>query len=225
MPNSVKVLISLTFTILVFSTVKAELDIFELNYFEIFTKIISELLVGVSIGFLITVAYSAIQGAGRLIDLLSGFGFSAIIDPVNNSNATVTTNFYSIIATTLFFIIGGPGILINGIAQSYSVIPLGKFTINAAATQMLARSFSDIFLTALKIAAPIMAALFLTEIALAILTRAIPQLNFFVVGFPLKIAATLLLLGFTLINTVPYMQVLFNDSFMNMEYFLKVLKQ
>ncbi len=223
-PNNVKILISLTFTILIFPIVKTDLNIAELNYFEIFSNIISELLMGLAIGFFITIVYSAIQGAGRLIDFSSGFGISAVLDPVNNISATVTTNFYSIIATTLFFMIGGHRIIISGVAQSYAIIPLGKFTLNSAAVQMLSRSFSDIFLIALKVSAPIMAALFLTEIALAILTRSIPQINVFVVGFPLKIAAGLLIVGFTLINTVPYMETLFKNSFLNIDYFLKVLR-
>lgn len=222
-PIPVKLLISMTFTILVFPIVKTEIDITALSYFEIFYKIASELLIGISIGFIITVVYSAIQGAGRLIDLMGGFGFSSVLDPINNSNTTVTSDFYSIIATTLFFTIGGHRILITGIAQSYSLVPLGAFTLNSSAIQILSRSFAGIFLMALKVAAPLMATLFLTEIVLAILSRAIPSLNIFVIGFPIKIAVTVLITGFTLVNTVPYFEVLFKESFINMDYFLKAM--
>ena len=223
-PNSVKLLISLTFTIIVFPTLKARIDIMALSYFEIFYKIAAELLVGVSIGFLITVVYSAIQGAGRLIDVMGGFGFSSVLDPINNSNTTVTSDFYSIIATTLFFTIGGHRTLISGIAQSYLFVPLGTFTVNSASIQILTRSFSGILLMTLRIAAPLMATLFLTEVVLALLSRAIPSMNIFVIGFPIKIAVSVLITGFTLINTVPYFEILFKDSFINIDYFLKAMR-
>jgi flagellar biosynthesis protein FliR len=223
-PNLMKLMISLTFTIIVFPIVKTEIDIMALTYFEIFYKIAAELFIGISIGFIIAAVFSAIQGAGRLIDVMGGFGFSSVLDPINNSNTTVTSDFYTVIATTLFFTIGGHRTLIEGIAQSYSLVPLGTFTVNSAMIQILSRSFTGILLMALKIAAPLMAVLFLTEVVLALLSRALPSMNIFVIGFPIKIAVTVLITGFTLINTVPYFEVLFKDSFINIDYFLKAIR-
>lgn len=222
LPHSVKLLFSLAVTLLVFPLVGIELNIMELSYFEIFYYLFSEFLLGLVISFMVTIVFAAIQLAGRIIDLNSGFGFSNLVDPVTQDTITVTSKFYSVVAATLFFLIGGHRLLLQAALESYRLIPLGSFRFSQQALNILIRAFGDIFIIGFRIAAPIMAALFLTEVALAILSRAIPQIRVFLIGFPLKISVTFLIIALTLINTVPYLQGLFEDSFVNIQYFLKL---
>lgn len=223
-PESVKLFFSLSFTVLIFPMLGISLNIMDLNYFEIFKFLASELIVGLIIGFIVTAVFSAVQMAGRIIDLNNGFGFSQIVDPVSNTSATVTSNFFGIIATTLFFIMGGHSLLIGAIIKSYEILPPGRFEFRPEVLEILVRSFGNILVLGFKIAAPVAATLVLTEVALAVMGRVIPQIPIFIVGFPLKIMVSLLIVALTMINTIPYLQDLFNDSFVNINYLLKFLR-
>ncbi|MBN2072694.1 MAG: flagellar biosynthetic protein FliR [Actinobacteria bacterium] len=223
-PNSIKIFFSLSFAVLIFPMLSININIMDLDYFEIFRFLASELIAGLIIGFIVTAVFSAIQMAGRIIDLNNGFGFSQIVDPVSNVSSTVTTNFFGIIATTLFFVTGSHGILIGAIARSYEMLPAGRFEFRPEVLEILLRSFGDILVIGFKIAAPVAASLVLTEVALAIMARVIPQIPIFIIGFPLKIMVSILILALTMINTVPYLKDLFNDSFVNIGYLLKFMR-
>ncbi len=226
-PRTVKVLITLAMAIIVFPIVvinAIKLDIKQFNFFEIFYYIAIEFLIGLVISFVITIIFAAIEFAGHLIDFNSGFGFSAVIDPITQQNTTLTSKFYFLLGTALFFVINGHNSVINAVVESYRVLPIGLTKINLNSINYLIRSFANIFMIGFKIAAPIVITLFITEVALAVLARAIPQLNVFLVGFSLKISVLFIILAIMLINTVPYLQGLFEESFLNVRTVIHALK-
>lgn len=221
-PNIVKALITLAVTIMIFPLVSVEINIWQVSYFQIFYYLGIEFLIGLIIAFVISIIFIAAQFAGSIIDFNSGFGFASVVDPLTQDNVTLTSKFYFLVAMTLFFTIGGHNLITGSVVESYRVLPLGEFKLSMESLKFLMRSFASIFSIGFKIAAPIFVTLFLTEVALAILARAIPQMNVFLVGFSLKISVLFVLLAVTLINTVPYLQGLFEDSFLNVKSFLKV---
>jgi len=223
-PGQVKALFTLAFALAIFPLSAIEMDLNALSYFDVFSKIASEFIFGLIIAFMVTIVFTGVQVAGRFIDLNSGFGFSNIVDPMTQEEVTITSRFYFICAVTIFFVIGGHSFLIRAIAESYNFIPIGQFGFNSQTAGIIMRSFGDIFIIGFKIAIPVMASLFLTEVALAILSRAIPQIQVFLLGFPLKISVTFIVIALTLINTVPYLQSLFEDSFVNIDYIMKTLR-
>jgi flagellar biosynthetic protein FliR len=225
LPNILKILVTLSVTILVFPLLSIKIDIRQLNYFQIFYYLLSEFICGLLIGFLSSIIFFAIEFAGNLIDFSSGFAFASIINPLTQENITLTSKFYSLVATTLFFTIGGPTILLQVIIESYKILPMASFlNMNMEIIQFIIKDFASIFNIGLKIAAPVAVALFLSDVALAIISRAIPQLNVFMLGFSVKIYVLFIILAITLINTVPYLQGLFEDSFLNIQNFIKILK-
>lgn len=223
-PNQIKALFTLAFAFIIFPIVMVEMDLNSMSYFDVFARIASEFIFGLVIAFMVTVVFTGVQVAGRFIDLNSGFGFSNIIDPMTQEEVTITSKFYFICAVTIFFVIGGHSLLVRAIAESYNFMPMGQFSLNSQAVGTIIRSFGDIFIIGFKIAIPVMASLFLTEVALAILSRAIPQIRVFLIGFPLKISVTFIVIALTLINTVPYLQGLFEDSFVNIDYIMRSLR-
>jgi len=222
-PNNVKVLLSLSFALLIFPMVGIKLDIMNLNYFEIFSYLASEVIFGLVIGFIVSAVFAAIQAAGRIIDINNGFGFSQIVDPVSNISTTPTSNFFSVVAATLFVTIGGHNLLIGAIVKSYIAAPMGKVVFQSGILEILIGTFGNILVVGLKIAAPIMATLILTEIVLAVMARIIPQIPVFIVGFPLKILVSLVAVAYTMVNTIPYLQGLFENSFMDIDNLLRLL--
>jgi len=105
---SVKAMFTLAFSMLIFPVVGIELDLMDLNYLEIFMFLASEFLLGLVISFIVTIIFAAVQLAGRIVDLNSGFGFSNIVDPVTQDTVTITSQYYTVLSTTLFFCNGRP---------------------------------------------------------------------------------------------------------------------
>lgn len=150
--------------------------------------VVKEALVGVIMGFLVSLLFTAIQMAGAFIDLEIGFGFASVVDPMSKQNNAVIGQLQNLAATLLFLAINGHHLMIRGLADSFSVLPLGQMSLSAETASGIAQSFAVIFLAALKIGAPVVGAIFLTDVSLGILSRTVPQLNVFVVGFPAKLA-------------------------------------
>ncbi len=171
--------------------------------------IIKEFLVGLSIGFIAYISYNAIYIAGEIIDMQIGFGMVSVLDPVNNIQVPVTSNIYFIISMLLFLAINGHHMLIRALFDSFATLPIGTVVFDASLADGLMRIFSAIFSTGFKIAAPVIAATFMCEIALGTISRMVPQLNIFVVGMPLKIVVGLVVLLFTIPIFMNVMEALF----------------
>jgi flagellar biosynthesis protein FliR len=151
-----------------------------------------EVLIGLIMGFLASLMFSAIQMAGSFIDLQVGFGFASIVDPMTKQQNAVIGQLYNLAATLLFLAINGHHMMLRGLADSFTVMPLGAMNMTAQASADMIRLFSIIFISALKISAPVVGAIFLTDVSLGILSRTVPQLNVFVVGLPAKLAVGLM---------------------------------
>jgi flagellar biosynthesis protein FliR len=151
-----------------------------------------ELLVGLVIGLVAQMLFAAVQLAGSFIDVGAGFAIATTIDPVNNTNLTVLGRAYNMIATAAFLAIGGHLFLMQAIVASFSLIPPWTMPrIPVFVEGVLLRS-DEMFVIAMQIAAPLMAALLITDVALGIMSRAAPQMNVFIVGLPVKIGVALI---------------------------------
>lgn len=159
--------------------------------------VVAQVLVGLALGFVAQVLMSAVQAAGGFIDVFGGFTVSAAYDPLSMSQSAVLGRAYGLLATVLLFAVNGHLVLMHGFLRSFDAVPLGGVELGTLST-VLTRDVGVLFVAALEIAAPLLAALFLADVALGLLTRAAPQLNAIMLAFPLKILLTLALLGFSL---------------------------
>jgi flagellar biosynthetic protein FliR len=153
--------------------------------------------VGLALGFVVQLLFAAVQAAGELVDLFAGFTIAATYDPFTNANQAVFGRLYQLIATTLLFVSGGHLLLLEGLLDSFAAVPSGLPDLGATSAELL-DALALFFLSALEIAAPLLGVLFLTEVALGLLSKAAPQMNVFTLGFPVKILLTLLLGGLAL---------------------------
>jgi len=150
-----------------------------------------EVLVGLAIGFAVSIVFSAVQVGASLIDTSIGFSMATLIDPTNNAQASVLGSFYSIVATLAFLAVNGHHWLLAGFTRSYDTIALGE---RPDMEQMLANlfvTFGQLFALAFQIAAPVLVTLLLVDVVLGIVARVVPQMNVFFVGIPLKIGVGL----------------------------------
>jgi flagellar biosynthesis protein FliR len=164
------------------------------NIYDFALLVLKEFLVGVTIGYVSFLVFSAIYLAGQLIDMQTGFSMVSVLDPMSNIQVPVTSNFYFIISMLIFLSINGHHLLIQALFKSYNMIPLGNASFNQNLMSDIIRVFGDIFIIGFKISAPIIAAILITDVALGVISRTMPQLNVFVVGMPLKIILGVLII-------------------------------
>jgi flagellar biosynthetic protein FliR len=160
--------------------------------------VLKEFTVGLTIGYAGYLVFAAMYIAGQIIDMQIGFGVVNVLDPVSNTQVPITANFYYTITMLLFMAMDGHHLLIRAICQSYTIVPLNTANFNNNLMNDILSVFGNIFIIALKIAAPVIAAIFLVAIALGIITKTVPQLNIFIVGMPMKIAMGLILMVITI---------------------------
>lgn len=153
-----------------------------------------QVLVGATMGFVVYLAFSAVQAAGELVDLASGFTLSSLYDPMTNVSSSMFGRVQALLATTLLFASGGHLLLVRGLVTSFHTAPLRPMALGDVG-RLVTDGLGRFLTAALEIAAPVMVVLFLAELALGLVSRAVPTLNIFAVGFPVKILLAVSLSG------------------------------
>lgn len=162
---------------------------------ELLVTAFTQVLIGLSLGFITQLILGAIAAAGQLIDLFGGFSMAQAFDPMTMNQNTVFGKFHQMLATMLLFATGGHLLVIGGLLKTFEVLPLGESPDLDGGPEMLITTFSMFMFTAVQIALPMIAVLFIADLGLALLTKVAPQMNALNVMFPAKIGLVLLLLG------------------------------
>lgn len=158
--------------------------------------VLQELATGLLLGFLVYVIFAAIQSAGSLLDLFSGFQMAQAFDPHMMVNGAQFTRLLQMAAIALLFSSDGYQLVIGGLTASFSALPLAGGMDLSQPVEAMTTAVTGMFLAAVQIAGPLLVVLFLADVGLGLLTRVAPALNAFSLGFPLKIFLTLMLAGF-----------------------------
>lgn len=146
-----------------------------------------EAAVGAVIGFVTIMVFAAIQAAGDFIDMHAGFSFATMVDPVYGTQTAIAGRVHHILAGLIFFVANCHHIMLCGLADSFKIAPVGTFALSPNVADGFVVLFGSLFAVALRIAAPVVAAVFLADVAIALVSRAVPQMNAMMVGFPLKL--------------------------------------
>ncbi len=152
-------------------------------------------LVGLAFAFSLAVLFAAVEAAGAFADLGAGFSYGNEIDPFSGNAAGAFSSLYSLMGIAVFFAIDGEAWVITGLDRSFQLVPLTAMPQISTLIGGTVRVFSTIFASALEIAAPVVIALLITDVAFGVVSRVVPQLNVFAVGFPAKVAVALLIVG------------------------------
>lgn len=165
---------------------------------DLFWLVLKEMLVGATFAFTIAALFAALSTAGAFLDLSIGFSFGSLVDPVTGSQSTIIAQLYGLVGTLVFIAIGGDGWIVQGLARTYDLVGLEQAPQLGALIAGADAAFAGIFIAAIQVAGPVMLALILTDAAFGVVSRVVPQLNVFAVGFPAKVVVGLLLVGATL---------------------------
>ncbi|RLB69592.1 MAG: flagellar biosynthetic protein FliR [Deltaproteobacteria bacterium] len=210
-PLILKAGISLLLVVLLLPLLRhqAHPPLFEGGLVMILVQIVRELAIGVTIGFMAAMLLAAVQTAGQLMGFQMGFSIVNVIDPVSSVQVSIIAQFQYLVALLVFLSLGAHRWFIRAMNESFQLIPLGGFSLSNDLLQMLVRYSANIFVIAIKLGAPLMVALLLCNVILGVLARTVPQMNIFIVGYPLQIGLGLLVLAFS----APYMVTMFQGLY------------
>jgi len=183
-----------------------------------------QFLVGSVIGFISNIVLQAAQFAGAMLDIQLGLSAAAVYDPATGSSVNILNRFQFYFAMLLYLAIDGHHILIKSICESFKILPLTGVTYNGPLMGELIKLTGQIFYVGIQIAAPMLAALFIVQIALGLLSRVAPQMNVFMLSFPLNILVGVILFMFSLGFIKLALTNLFEKNFFDMLNAIKIMK-
>ncbi len=160
--------------------------------------VLKELFVGTTISLLFVLIFHAAQTAGSLIGYQVGLAMASEFDPNVGAQVSVIGRFWFIMASLIFLTIDGHHMMISAFANSYEVIPAGAVYLDSSIAELVMKYTAYVFVLALKISAPVLITLFLTDVALGTIAKTMPTMNVFFVGFPVKIAMGLIVMAMSL---------------------------
>ena len=197
-PSSMKIGFILFLSIAIFPLVEGRPLPEPRGIFDLAIFLISDVTIGLGIAFITRLIFTAVQIAGTVVDFQMGFGVVNVIDPQTDTQVSVTAQFHNIIAVLIFLAVDAHHFIIQAIVESFFIINPAEINFASITPEYMLYLFSATFTTAVKIAAPIMAILFFLSVGLGLVARTVPQMNVFIVGFPLQIGVGLLMVGLSI---------------------------
>lgn len=217
-PTPVKVLFSLILTVVIapLALVKAgsSLAISE----DVILWAGRELMIGLFLGFMMRMYFFAVSVAGELIGISSGLASAQIFNPSLGSSSNVVEQLQVMIATLLFLALNGHHFFLEGMLKSFDTLPLGVFGLNLDAFQSVGVLIRDVTIFGLKIAAPVIVAIFLTHLGMGIIGKAVPQINVLVTSLQVTILVTMVVMIVSIpagVSTMNEMMASMAGDFMN----------
>lgn len=213
LPNTLKIGFCLLIAYVIYSSTA---DIKAIHYGSIIEFVLlcmKELLFGLVLGYVTTLFFSIVKTAGQVMDMQMGFGMVNVMDVQNNVKIPVTGNLLSIVMLLSFFSVNGHLKLIYIVKATFTNIPVGAVRLNPLIGLTTLEVFVLAFVLAINVALPMIAAGLLGEVLLGVIVRAIPQMNIFVVGIPLKIILGFMMLLLIIPIFVNFSGTLFDHMF------------
>jgi len=186
-------------------------------------NIIKELIIGVLLGYSVKFLFTGIRLGGQIIGFQMGIGIANIMDAQSEAQIPLISEFKNIMGLLIFFSLNAHHHFLKGLMDSFILAPPASFSLNIFSIEKLFSFAGNIFIISLKIGAPIIASLLLTEIALGIIVRTVPQMNIFMVALPLRIIIGLLMIAFSLPFFLYISRGLFSNIYINIIVLLKAV--
>ena len=217
-PNSIKAAMALFFTIVFYASMPP-LQI-EITVPSIIMAILSEMFFGLAIGVVLLISFNVITFAGGIISFMMGFSMASAIDPQSGVSMPIISQFLSLMGLMILFSIDMHHWILLFINDSLSSIPLGGFLMEQNFFEYILFASSKMFVVGFMIAFPIIALTWLSDVIFGMLMKTMPQFNLLVIGFPIKImvsfvvliatfSASMLILKAEMIEAFNYLEMFF----------------
>ncbi|GAG21736.1 unnamed protein product, partial [marine sediment metagenome] len=194
-PRLVKIGLSLMITMILVPTLDISKVALPEDLLSYTVMIGREMLVGMVLGFISMIIFHGIQFAGDLLGFQMGLRIGNIIDPMSEEQISVIGSMQNLLAVLIYIGMSWDHFLFKAMAASFQVIPVSGVVFQEQLIWELLRMSAAIFVISIKMGAPILAALFLADVSLGFIARTAPQINVFIIGFPVKVGLGIFLLG------------------------------
>lgn len=168
--------------------------------------VLSETLFGLAMGLAMQLVFTGLQMGSHILGVQMGFGLGSVYDPVTGAQFGAFDQFYAVLVALVFFGMNGHHIVIQAFAETLRAVPPGTWNPMVLQAGGIAGLASGLMITAVRVAMPIVVALFLTDVGMGFVAKTVPQANILVVGMPLKIGVGLIVLIAALPATSSLMQ-------------------
>jgi flagellar biosynthetic protein FliR len=176
---------------------------------------VNELLVGLVMGIAMVFIFAAVQYAGQIIDFQMGFAIVNLIDPTQDIQIPVMGFFHFLIAILIFLAMDAHHWIIRALVDSFEIVPIMTAGFSGLVIGSISKAFGDLFVIAMRIAAPTIAVLMLYNASLGIIAKTVPQINLLIVGFPVRIALGMIVVGLSMTFFYPYLSTAFDLMVVN----------
>jgi flagellar biosynthetic protein FliR len=183
---------------------------------------VQQVIIGLTIGFIVQMVFAALAFAGQSIGLGMGLGFASMVDPQNGQQAPLVSQLYTMTGTLVFLSLDGHLLLIKMLLDSFTSLPIGQDGLAKADIWTLIAWSSRMFAGGVLLAMPLVISLLLVNIGFGVATRAAPQLNIFSVGFPVTLMLGLALIWLTFPNVLGQLSGLLTDAYELIEQVLRL---
>lgn len=183
-----------------------------------------EVLLGLIFGLMCSWVFSAVEMAGHLLDMQIGFGIVNVFDPQFGQQVPLLGNFKYLLALIIFLASNGHHLLLSALFASFKILPVADWSLPVSIVPLFADLVANIFIIAIKISLPVLVTIFLTDVALGILARVMPQMNIFVVGIPGKLIVGILMLTLALPFYILLLEVVFNGLYTDLYRLLATIQ-
>lgn len=187
--------------------------------------VIGEALIGIILGFFMTIIYSAFSSAGQFFSLQMGFGASETFDPLAQIENPLMGQYLNLVAMLVFLTVGGfQKLFLGGFQRSLQTLSMeGLVSAREGVLGLLLSGFAGLFVDALIISMPILGTLFLVSLSMGLLSKAAPQMNLLTEGFPISITVAFILILATMPFLVEAFARVIDSGFFKMQDFLASL--
>ena len=197
------------FSLVTFPVVRAYLPTAEMVPLSLLTLLLGEVALGMMVGFLGQLVFMAAEFGGSIIGYQMGFAAANVFDPANQRQVALISQFQSVFAILLFLVLDVHHLFLEALVASFRMLEPGSLNLSGGAIPMLFEAVSHSFDLGIRLAAPVLALLLLSNLTLGLMARVFPQLNVFLLSYPLNIGVAFIVMGLTM----PLVAVLLQQEF------------
>ncbi|MGN6579825.1 MAG: flagellar biosynthetic protein FliR [Bordetella sp.] len=221
-PNLFKIGLAFLLTVAIAPAI-SHIPHIDINSWEALLVVAEQTVIGLAMGFVMQIIFTAVETGGEFIGLQMGLSFAQIFDPANGANTAVLSQFLSIITIMLFLAFDGHLLILSALVHSFDILPIGLGALDRNGWSVIVQWGAAIFSYGLLLSLPLICALLVMNLSLGILNRAAPQLTVFSIGFPVTLISGLLLLTSVLPHSGSYFEALFQQGFETLDHLLSGL--
>ncbi len=197
-PARIKTGLVVTASLMLFPIMKEAVPVISFAPYSLVLLMVSELLIGLLLGLVARLIFTAVEFGATVIGYQMGFAAANVFDPTGERQVALISQFQNVFAILIFLAINGHHIFIRTAVMSYDLLPPGQINLSGEAVPYLMELASHMFAIGVQFSAPVLAVLLLTGLILGVLARVFPQLNVFLLSFPLNIGTAFIVIALTL---------------------------